>query len=62
MQMMQGVKQLADGVVALSKKPEMFSEIGKIHALPALEQTAETIESMQEQQKQQAAMQQKPQQ
>jgi len=43
-QMMQGVQQMAAGIVSLSKKPEYFSDIGKIHALPALEQTAEQIE------------------
>jgi len=41
---MQKVKEMADGIVSLSKKPEMFSDIGRIHALPAIEMGAEQIE------------------
>ena len=50
-QMMQGVMQMANGIVNLSKKPEMFSETGKLHALPTLEMAAQQIEQMQEQAK-----------
>ena len=45
-QLMQRAQQMGQGVVALSKKKEMFSDTGKIHALPAIEQAASEIESM----------------
>lgn len=45
-QMMGQAKQIGAGLVQLSKKPEMFSDTGKIHALPALEQAASMIETM----------------
>jgi len=44
--MLQQAKQIGDGLVQLSKKPEMFSDTGKIHALPAVEQAADMIETM----------------
>lgn len=42
-------KQMADGIISLSKKREMFSETGKVYALPALEQAAERLEQIQKQ-------------
>jgi len=45
-QMMQKAQQIGAGLVQLSKKPEMFSDTGKIHALPAVEQAASEIETM----------------
>jgi len=43
-QQQQAMLQMAQGVgkniIELSKRPEMFSETGKIHALPIIEQTA----------------------
>lgn len=58
-QVMGQVAQMAKGIVELSKNPEYFSDIGKIHALPALKQTAAQIEEaekqMKEVQKQQGA-------
>jgi hypothetical protein len=51
-QFMGMVKQLADGVIQLSKHSEMFSEIGKIHALPVLQGVAHQIEQMEKGQKQ----------
>ena len=44
---MQGVQQMAAGIVSLSKRPEYFSDVGKIHALPILENAAEGIEQQQ---------------
>lgn len=43
-QMMGKAIEMGKKVVALSKKPEYFSDIGRIHALPALEQGAAEIE------------------
>ena len=45
-QLMQRAQQMGQGVVALSKKKEMFSDVGRIHALPAIEQAASEIESL----------------
>jgi len=42
-------KQMADSIISLSKKPEMFSETGKIHALPAIEAGAEKLEGIMKQ-------------
>jgi len=44
--MIQKAQQIGAGLVQLSKKPEMFSDTGKIHALPAVEQAATEIETM----------------
>jgi hypothetical protein len=45
-QMMQMAKQFADGIIKLSEHPAMFSEMGKIHALPVVEQAAETLKQI----------------
>jgi len=45
-QLMQRAQQIGSGVISLSKKKEMFSDTGKIHALPALEQAAAEIEQV----------------
>ena len=48
-QMQQGMaamQQMAGGIVQLSKQTEMFSDVGKLHALPVLQQAARTIEGM----------------
>jgi len=37
---LQLAKQLGDEIVTLSKKPEMFSETGRVHALPIVEKYA----------------------
>ena len=49
-QMMQQMGQLANSVVELSKHPEMFSDTGKIHALPAIQAAAQQIEQVKSQQ------------
>jgi hypothetical protein len=43
-QMMQQVAVLSQQVVELSKHPDMFSEKGKLHLLPQIEQMAQQIE------------------
>jgi hypothetical protein len=46
-QMQQGmaaVKQMASGIVNLSQHPEMFSDTGRIHALPVIQQAAQQIQ------------------
>lgn len=45
-QMTQMLVGLSKGIIDLSKKPEMFSETGKIHALPVLEGAAQQLEQM----------------
>lgn len=50
---MQAMGQMAEGIVKLSQQPEMFSDTGKVHALPALKGAADKIEQMKEMQKQQ---------
>lgn len=52
MQLQQQAANLAQQVVELSKHPEMFSDTGKIHALPAIQGAASQIEQMQAQNKQ----------
>lgn len=50
MQQLFGVaQQMASGIISLSKKPEMFSEVGQIHALPVVEQAAEQLQALQKQ-------------
>lgn len=44
-QVMQRAQQMGQQIVQLSKKPEMFSDTGRIHALPAIEQAAQEIET-----------------
>lgn len=47
MQQMVGLaKQAAQGIIELSKKPEMFSETGRIHALPKVEAAATQLEGL----------------
>ena len=48
-QVLQTAKQMKDGIVSLSKKPEMFSEIGRVHALPRIEMAAEQLTNMEKQ-------------
>jgi hypothetical protein len=48
-QMLGFAKQVSDGVVKLSEHPEMFSETGRIHALPILQHVADTIDGMKQQ-------------
>lgn len=45
-QMMGFAKQMADGIVQLSKHADYFSELGKLHALPVVQQVAQQIEQM----------------
>jgi hypothetical protein len=48
-QLMQGAMKLGQNVVELSKHPEFFSETGRIHALPVIEQSAQQIQQLQQQ-------------
>lgn len=48
-QMMQQMQAMAGGIVELSKHADYFSDIGKIHALPSLKQSAAQIEQAQKQ-------------
>jgi len=57
-QMNQTNQQLAASVVSLSGHPEMFSDTGKVHALPAVQAAAQQIKQMQQQQQQPQAPQQ----
>ena len=57
-QMNQMNQQLASSVVSLSGHPEMFSDTGKIHALPAVQQAAAQIKQAMAQQQQPQAPQQ----
>jgi len=50
-------QQLAASVVSLSGHPEMFSDTGKVHALPAVQAAAQQIKQMQQQQQPQAPQQ-----
>jgi hypothetical protein len=51
-------QQLASSVVNLSKHPEMFSDAGKVHALPAVQAAAQQIQQMMQPQQQPQAPQQ----
>lgn len=42
-QMMQTAMQMGKGLIELSKHPEMFSDTGKIHAMPVIEQAAQQL-------------------
>ena len=42
-------KQLGDEITKLSKSPEMFSETGRIHALPIVENYADKYKQISEQ-------------
>lgn len=42
-------KQMADGILKLSKHKDFFSDIGKLHALPVIENAADQIETLQKQ-------------
>lgn len=44
-QMIQMAQGVGKNLIELSKRPEMFSETGKIHALPLIEATAQRLES-----------------
>jgi len=48
-QMMQFALHMAKGIQHLASRPEYFSEIGRIHALPQIIITAEQIDNMQKQ-------------
>jgi hypothetical protein len=54
-QMMAQAQQMASSIVQLSKHPEMFSDIGKVNALPKLQEAAGAIEQMGKQSQQQGA-------
>lgn len=51
------MKQIGDGIVELASKPNMFSDEGKLMALPKLEQAAAMITQMMSQGKQQGSQQ-----
>lgn len=51
-------KQVAGGIITLAKKPEMFSETGRIHAYPIVENAAEKLENMMQEINQASASQQ----
>jgi len=46
---LQLAKQLGDEIVTLSKKPEMFSETGRVHALPIVEKYADQYQQIAQQ-------------
>jgi len=47
MQQMMGVaKQIGDSITQLSKKPEMFSETGRVHVLPIIENMADQYQQL----------------
>lgn len=48
-QMLQFAQQMAQGITMLSKEPDMFSDVGKLHALPVLKQTAMQIKQIEQQ-------------
>ena len=48
-QMMQMAQQFGAGIVQLSKHPDYFSDVGKLHAYPIVEQAATMIEQLQKQ-------------
>ena len=43
---MQFAQQLGQEVVELSKHTDWFSDIGKLHAVPVIQQKAQQIEAM----------------
>lgn len=43
------LKQLAQGIVKLSKHPEFFSESGRVHAFPVVEHYGEELEQLEQQ-------------
>ena len=43
------VKQMSGGIKKLAESPEMFSEIGRIHAFPIVEHFADTIKQVEDQ-------------
>jgi hypothetical protein len=43
--MMQTAEGIGKNIIELSKRPEMFSETGKVHALPIIQQTAQQLAS-----------------
>ena len=48
-QALQLAKRTADGIINLSKHPEFFSETGRVHAYPIVEQAAEKFEDIMQQ-------------
>jgi hypothetical protein len=48
-QVMGMMMQMGKGIIDLSKKPEMFSETGKVHAFPVIEAAATNLEQLQKQ-------------
>lgn len=52
------VMQVAKGIIKLSKQPEMFSEIGRTHAFPIVENMGNELEQLEAQMKQQPKQQQ----
>lgn len=64
-QQQQGIamlKELASGIIKLSKHPDMFSETGRIHAFPIVEHYGEQLEALEKQISQQQPKQQPQQQ
>lgn len=49
-QFMGMVQQLGNGIIQLSKHKDYFSDVGKLHALPVVEQAAQQIEQVMKQQ------------
>lgn len=50
-QMMNTVKAMAGGIVKLAKSPQMFSEVGLLHAFPIVEHFSDVIKQTEEQMK-----------
>ena len=48
-QFMQMAQSMAAGIIHLSKETEMFSDMGKLHALPVVKQAAAQLEQLQKQ-------------
>jgi hypothetical protein len=44
--MMQTAQSIGKNIIELSKRPEMFSETGKVHALPIIQQTAQQLSNL----------------
>jgi hypothetical protein len=47
--MIQVATQAAQGIIELSNHPDFFSEMGKMHALPIIEQAANQLEQIMKQ-------------
>jgi hypothetical protein len=46
---LQMLKSLAQGIIKLSKEPQMFSDIGRVHAFPIVEHYADQLEALEKQ-------------